>query len=1156
MIGNARGSHSSPGIYTKEIDLSYASKSLGITTLGVVGETLKGPAFEPIKIENWREFVDYFGGTSAEKFKGSQYPKYELPYIAKSYLKNSNQLEVCRVLGLSGYNAGPAWLITAANGKGKYEEYGRTVSTFSRVITYHKDGSTNFSINDYNDVEIGMFFTVNGQYGKITKITDTALIFSSNNIALNFSKDDVIYFYNNPIEKTISTDTQTSNTEYTLTDVTGIEIGDVIIKAGVGSNFVVSKIIAIDTILKKVVLSEEVNFKQGDTLSIYNNTQFTTVDKIPSTTYLGNFVTKDGSYYEWVPEDANEYVLAVLRSRGSYEGNGQVVDVCSSDSAESTYDRLTYFTNSVTFEPYTSASVQLECKNGEMTSSEVETDVNISVRPSNYGRFTIVVNGEKRYAVSLNPGDKDYIFNVLGSTPSDGTSLLYVEELYDVAYMQMVDANDITLIKQPVMLTDGLNMGSYNPITPSYDPVFGIKDENLELGISHVGLTFLDVENAKIVKVVATKDANGRRTYEYVDVDTMEVGKAVFVMSEDRLYVNVNNKAQKLSTDINDYKEQFRCASTPWVVSELKGDSKSVEVRKLFRFHTISDGNGANSEVKVSIQNIRPDEGLFDVVIRKFDDMDSSPAVLERFAKCSMVPGTNNFIGFKIGTFDGEYIVKSKYVTVEVNTNETTETCIPAGFLGYPMREYVGVSNMPVGYNRFVDDDIKPKKQYFGFSNITGIDVDVFAYKGRNAYDNINSLSKGFHLDSRIESLMGDEFSIKVDGEEGYDFVTVSPNNITGLRGGITPKIGSEAEMVGTIYEDVNLRKFTVCFYGGFDGWDPYRSERTNTDKFKANKYKGQITNGAGSNFSQILDPSSLNLVGNCINSDYYAYLAGARQFENIEAVDINVFATPGIDYVNQGMLSKEILSMIEEERGDTLYVMTTPDAPAGQASSLYYPDEVVSNLEDAEIDSSYATTYYPWVKYYDADNSVYINLPATKDALASMAYTDNVSYPWFAPAGTVRGAVECERAAYITKLEDEDVLYSGRINPIKTFAADGVKIWGQKTMYDAETPLNRINVRRLMLRIKKLIKGACIRLIFEQNDATVKTQFESLVKPILDDIKAKRGIYDYKLEVNDSAEARDRMELPAVIYIKPTKALEYISIDFVIMPESVAFNE
>jgi hypothetical protein len=113
MADNARGIHVSPGIYSREIDLQYAVRSLGITTLGVVGETLKGPAFQPMDISNWREYQDVFGGTSTEKFKGSQYPKYELPYIAKSYLSESEQLKVVRVLGLSGYNAGPAWLVTA-----------------------------------------------------------------------------------------------------------------------------------------------------------------------------------------------------------------------------------------------------------------------------------------------------------------------------------------------------------------------------------------------------------------------------------------------------------------------------------------------------------------------------------------------------------------------------------------------------------------------------------------------------------------------------------------------------------------------------------------------------------------------------------------------------------------------------------------------------------------------------------------------------------------------------------------------------------------------------------------------------------------------------------------------------------------------------------
>lgn len=1024
MISNARGSHSSPGIYTKEVDLTYAAKSLGITTLGVVGETLKGPAFEPIKIENWREYQQYFGGTSAEKFKGSKYPKYELPYIAKSYLKNSNQLEVCRVLGLSGYNAGPAWLITAEHGE-----------------------------------------------------------------------------------------------------------------------------------------------KEG------------------------------------------KYVVAVLRSRGAYDKYGNKnYDPCDTDF---TYDKLTYFAERVKLEEYCSAAIMIDC-----TGVTNDGAMEFAINENNFGRFTLVINegseNEQRFPVSLNPEDKDYILNVLGTSVDDGDAFVFVEELYDVALTKMIYDKKVTVISNTVVkVVDGLNDDNSTPSVPTKEAVLSFKDiPEYELSYKNLGQRFIDVVSEKWawnktdkswykpeielsdnekkdtetysidnrffsnVNTVTTTIENGKRIYQYEVVETLEENERIFVMSEDRFFEFNGKEIVECSTDVNDYKEQFRCASTPWVVSELKGDGKQVQLRKLFRFHTISDGNAANSEVKVSIQNILPDEGYFDVVVRAFDDMDSNPTVLEKFSKCSMVPGTANFIGLKIGTFDGEYELKSKYITVEVITNDMTESCVPAGFLGYPMREYAEkyeVKQPSMGYNVTMDDDIKVKKQYFGFSNLTGIDVDLLKYKGRNAYDNINSLSDGFHLDSRVGNLkefldglyensqtgVTKNIEFTVDGEKGYKFITVNPNVTTGVRGGSIPVIGQEREMANTIYKDVVARKFTVCFYGGFDGWDIYRESRTNTDEYKANKYMGVITNGNGSIFNQIMNPDGLNLSGNAITTDYYAYLAGIKQFMNPEAVDINVFATPGIDYVNNSLLSQEALTMIEEDRGDAIYVMTTPDKPYGNDDSdMYYPADVVANLEESEIDSSYATTYYPWVKFYDKDNKVYINLPATKDVVTSMAYTDNTSYPWFAPAGIIRGGVECERAHFITKLDDEDTLYEGRINPIKTFAADGVKIWGQKTMYEGDTPLNRVNVRRLMLRIKKLITGACRRLIFEQNDATVKAQFEGLVKPILDDIKAKRGIYDYRLEVDDSPEARDRQALPAAIYLKPTKSLEYIELTFTIMPESAQFNE
>ena len=288
--------------------------------------------------------------------------------------------------------------------------------------------------------------------------------------------------------------------------------------------------------------------------------------------------------------------------------------------------------------------------------------------------------------------------------------------------------------------------------------------------------------------------------------------------------------------------------------------------------------------------------------------------------------------------------------------------------------------------------------------------------------------------------------------------------------------------------------------------------------------------------------------------------MSGIRLLTNPKTIDINVFATPGIDYVNNTSLVEEVISMVEEERADSIYVVTTPDKPSGAADfvdEMFTPEDAVYNLEDSEVASNYACTYYPWVKYLDQDNNQYIYLPPTKDVVRNFALTDNTRYSWYAPAGIERGNVNAVRTHMVTRLADEDVLYGGRINPIKTFATDGIKIWGQKTlMLDDNSQLSRIAVRRLLLRMRKLIAIACRGLIFEPNDTITRNNFLSIVTPIMDNIRSNRGISDYRIEVDDSVEARDRRELPAKIFFKPFKALEYILLDFIITPEGISFDD
>lgn len=1116
MADNARGIHVSAGIYSREIDLTYAAKSLGITTLGVVGETTKGPAFQAMDISNWREFQDVFGGTSTEKYKGSLYPKYELPYIAKSYLSESQQLKVVRVLGLSGYNAGPAWIITASDGSNNKQAVAviRSRGSYKAYVT----GSTDSCICD-------------------SKKYDT-LTYMVGEIAAESSKD-------------------CSNKQYNLD---ALKIGEYSSLNGSGdacSGYTIS------------------GNSEGFDVSQTNKGRFKLYGWTGKHASGSTLKETDPTYFEYAvslnPYD-KEYILNVLGTK-AYDGDAPIYveslydvaleqgivegDIEKIDNKLQGY-QVYYTADYCHHDPISGlmtipqSSLTRRYVGSRYLADKNSSDEAIKVTPYDYklGRPLTVKEAKTSGETVVNKAPSDVAEEDLEawSATTIAETAAVVGQIYTVR--QYTDQNGRRSYLYAYYTTESLKdidhqdkVNLYGNLSPSTKP-----------SVNPTGNT----KDGQATASSRNKDKNATLVYN----------------SRDGLYYRMNadnTDVVYVQLDMNDYKSPYRYASTPWIVSNLKGDMKHVDVTKLFRFHTISDGDSSNYDVKVSIENIKPDEGTFDVVVRRIDDADESIIVLERFGKCSMVPGDSNYIAYRIGSFDGTYEVKSKYITVEVNDSTASRTSVPCGFLGYPIPKYdgtpiegkgnTGVSFPTIKYNTMYDEDVKNRKQYFGLSSWIGVDIDTFTFKGTKAYiDNPKFLSHGFHLDSRLDSKNGGISSITVDNESGYEFDCVNTNSRTNTLSE-APIIGTEDEMYGSIYENTNLRKFTVFFYGGFDGWDVYRDKRTNTDEYKMSKYKGYInlSSGEGYSFNKIKDPSALKLNENGITSDWYAYLSGIRQFANPEETDINVFATPGIDYVNQKLLVEEAIEMIEEERADSIYVITTPDKPSGASDmvdDMYNAEEAVYNLEDTEIDSNYACTYYPWVKYEDVDNNQYIYLPPTKDAVRNFAQTDNTSYSWFAPAGINRGSVDCVRAHFITKLADEDTLYEGRINPVKTFAQDGVKIWGQKNLQINESQLNRISVRRLLLRIRKLIAISCLGLIFEPNDATVKQSFLTTVTPILDNIRSNRGVSDYRIEVNDTVESRERRELPCKIYIKPINALEYITIDFIVTPEGVSFDD
>jgi hypothetical protein len=274
----------------------------------------------------------------------------------------------------------------------------------------------------------------------------------------------------------------------------------------------------------------------------------------------------------------------------------------------------------------------------------------------------------------------------------------------------------------------------------------------------------------------------------------------------------------------------------------------------------------------------------------------------------------------------------------------------------------------------------------------------------------------------------------------------------------------------------------------------------------------------------------------------------------NPEAVNINVFATPGLDLRDQPGLIENAVDMVEQDRADSLYIVSTPDTDSdGLPLSS---DEAVSILEDSGIDSNYSATYWPWLQMNDTENNRYVWLPPTLEVVRNIALTDNVAFPWFAAAGYNRGTTNAIKARVKLKLDDRDTLYEGRINPMATFSDVGVVIFGNKTLQSKESALNRINVRRLLLQARKLISAVSVRLLFEQNDEVVRNQFLSLVNPILDNIRKERGLTDFRVSLYDTPESIDRNELNGKIFIKPTRSLEFISIEFNITNTGASFDD
>ena len=348
---------------------------------------------------------------------------------------------------------------------------------------------------------------------------------------------------------------------------------------------------------------------------------------------------------------------------------------------------------------------------------------------------------------------------------------------------------------------------------------------------------------------------------------------------------------------------------------------------------------------------------------------------------------------------------------------------------------------------------------------------------------------------------------------------------------------------------DKGFNKFTTVMHGGYDGLDITESD----------PFRNRVLDGTDGGYGTTAATN-------------YAHASIKRAIDVItdpEEMDYNLAVMPGITHEG---LTQDLVDVCED-RGDALAIVDPKGGyePAHEGTPATYPklgsvSSTVTNMKARELNSSYACAYYPWVQSKDSNSGQLIWLPPSVVALGTMGSSATNSELWFAPAGFNRGGLS-EGSAGISVVsarekltsDQRDDLYENRINPIASFPSEGLVIFGQKTTQIKSSALDRINVRRLMIFLKKEISRIANGILFDQNVQTTWDRFTSQANPLLASVQTRFGLEDYKLildETTTTPDLRDRNIMYAKVFLKPAKSIEFIALDFTIMRSGAAFED
>jgi len=625
--------------------------------------------------------------------------------------------------------------------------------------------------------------------------------------------------------------------------------------------------------------------------------------------------------------------------------------------------------------------------------------------------------------------------------------------------------------------------------------------------------------------------------YDYDNVSgTVSGGSAAAGITQDHVSVTANGDA------FDDVTGGFAAASSPWIVSQNAGGA----VQNLFKFHTRSHGQIENNSIKIQVSTVATSVSAFPeftISIRNADDSDISPQILESYENVNLDVSSQKYIGRVIGDrfvsydltqdppellFNGDFPNRSKLVRVEMNTGGWDNDSRPGGFRG--VGSILATNGGPI-----TGPAAGP-----GSSNTQGLSAVVAALPTVT-----NQLKDGVVNKTKV---MGINFQSPGVGDRLKKTVTSASGSTTADSGLLFISTTGELSGSGSV-TNFTLVNMVGSNSGNFTGSTARRT--TGLDNNDALKFVAPVFGGWDG-----YDPRS-NLLTDLNDGTVSGDFDVARKtLANPEEVEFNLLAVPGVTSSAAGAPLNNFVDMVEN-RGDAFLLLDIANSTAtGSGLALSVAQ---AQAEGNKYDSNYAATYYPWVRINDSENNRLVWVPPSVEVMGAYAFNDRVGQPWFAPAGFNRGGLErvLEVRRRLTQTQ-RDSLYNNTpgVNPIATFPGQGIVIFGQKTLQKKQSVLDRVNVRRMMLTVRKTISRMSRNFVFEQNNAQTRSALLNMVNNYLGSVQSANGINEFRASIEEGADLVDRNVIKGKIFLKPTTVAEIVIFDFTLTPQGASFGE